>query len=220
MAAICPTPQPPRRKRGLHLADVDLNKRRKLDGLERLRALFPMLDDHTVRGVFDACANDVDAAIARLSALALASAKPPPPPAPVPDESDGDDAALGEARSPDEWVGAFVSEMAKSADVGDARRRAARALRAFESFVASRTSQAADERVDRLERENAVLRKAVAIQSQRLGAAADENRRLSGEAGTARDALRRAERVNYGLSVQLKHAAPATPGGIGRLDVF
>mmetsp|Transcript_32214 Transcript_32214/g.96809 ORF Transcript_32214/g.96809 Transcript_32214/m.96809 type:complete len:134 (+) Transcript_32214:158-559(+) len=105
-------------------------------------------------------------------------------------------------------------------DVGDARRRAARALRAFESFVASRTSQAADERVDRLERENAVLRKAVAIQSQRLGAAADENRRLSGEAGTARDALRRAERVNYGLSVQLKHAAPATPGGIGRLDVF
>ena len=110
-------------------------KRTRFDGYARLRGLFPMVDDQTIRGVFDACKGDVDSAVARLSALALAStaartAPPSPPKAPEPEPV----ATIETARSPDDWVGAFVAEMARSSDIPDARQRAARALRAFEQL--------------------------------------------------------------------------------------
>ena len=69
-------------------------------------------------------------------------------------------------KTPDEWVSAFVAEMAQSRDVGDAHERAARALASFEAFVVSR--QAETEKNTRLEKENAVLKRAVGIQNQRL----------------------------------------------------
>ena len=121
---VAPSPQV-RRKRGF-CADISpiaapTTKRTRFDGYARLRGLFPMVDDQTIRGVFDACKGDIDSAVARLSALALAStaartAPPSPPRAPEPEPAA---ATIETARSPDDWVGAFVAEMARSSDVAD-----------------------------------------------------------------------------------------------------
>ena len=94
-----------------------------------------MVDDQTIRTVFDTCKGDIDSAVARLSALALAStaartAPPSPPKAPEPEPA----ATIETARSPDDWVGAFVAEMAGRATFPTAHKSNARgaALRAFE----------------------------------------------------------------------------------------
>ncbi len=121
---VAPSPQSTvSRKRGF-CADISpiaapTTKRTRFDGYARLRGLFPMVDDQTIRGVFDACKGDIDSAVARLSALALAStaarSPPSPPKAPEPEPA----ATIETARSPDDWVGAFVAEMARSSDVAD-----------------------------------------------------------------------------------------------------
>ena len=211
---VAPSPQSTvSRKRGF-CADISpiaapTTKRTRFDGYARLRGLFPMVDDQTIRGVFDACKGDIDSAVARLSALALAStaartAPPSPPKAPEPEPA----ATIETARSPDDWVGAFVAEMARSSDIPDARQRAARALRAFESFVSARSSRQAEQRADRLERENQVLKRAVAVQARRLEATDGEKAALERTVSAQAERLRRAERTNYALSVHLHRASP------------
>jgi len=248
MAAVCPTPTPSR-KRGYYEADEryapsaesacqSASKRLRVDAeaavgaaLCRLRCLFPMVDDATVRRVLDACAHDVDAAIAQLSALQLAqetrdrhAPPPPPPPAAPAADSAGSPAAAAAAscKTADDWIGAFVDEMAKSTDVADARDRAARALRAFEAFVLARAAPAAGgdaaaarDVVARLERENAVLKKAVAIQNARLKANETDLARLAKKSEAQAEKLRQLETTNYSLSCHLRHASP---GGLGDLN--
>ena len=94
----------------------------------------------------------------------------------------------------------------------DALARAARALRAFEAFVIARSAPKDDEKVGRLERENAVLKRAVAIQAQRLKSQADDIDRLSKKAEDQADALKRAETTNYSLSCHLRHSSPGALG--------
>ena len=215
---VAPSPQVSR-KRGF-CADISpiaapTTKRTRFDGYARLRGLFPMVDDQTIRTVFDACKGDIDSAVARLSALALAStaarAPPSPPSPPRAPEPEPAAATIETARSPDDWVGAFVAEMARSSDIPDARQRAARALRAFEQFVSARSSRQADQRADRLERENLVLKRAVAVQARRLEATDGEKAALERTVSAQAERLRRAERTNYALSVHLHRASP---GGI------
>jgi len=210
---VAPSPQVSRRKRGF-CADISpisapTTKRTRFDGYARLRGLFPMVDDQTIRTVFDACKGDIDSAVARLSALALASTAartaPPSPPRAAPEP---EPATIESARSPDDWVGAFVAEMARSSDIPDARQRAARALRAFESFVSARSARQADQRADRLERENLVLKRAVAVQARRLEATDGEKAALERTVSAQAERLRRAERTNYALSVHLHRASP------------
>ena len=211
---VAPSPQVSRRKRGF-CADISpiaapTTKRTRFDEVARLRGLFPMVDDQTIRTVFDACKGDVDSAVARLSALALASTAartaPPSPPRAAPEPEPV--ATIDTARSPDDWVGAFVAEMARSSDIPDARQRAARALRAFESFVSARSSRQAEQRADRLERENLVLKRAVAVQARRLEATDGEKAALERTVSAQAERLRRAERTNYALSVHLHRASP------------
>ncbi len=212
---VAPSPQVSR-KRGF-CADISpiaapTTKRTRFDGYARLRGLFPMVDDQTIRGVFDACKGDIDSAVARLSALALASTAartaPPSPPSPPRAPEPEPAATIETARSPDDWVGAFVAEMARSSDIPDARQRAARALRAFESFVSARSARQADQRADRLERENLVLKRAVAVQARRLEATDGEKAALERTVSAQAERLRRAERTNYALSVHLHRASP------------
>ncbi len=212
---VAPSPQVSR-KRGF-CADISpiaapTTKRTRFDGYARLRGLFPMVDDQTIRTVFDACKGDIDSAVARLSALALAStaarAPPSPPSPPRAPEPEPAAATIETARSPDDWVGAFVAEMARSSDIPDARQRAARALRAFEQFVSARSARQADQRADRLERENLVLKRAVAVQARRLEATDGEKAALERTVSAQAERLRRAERTNYALSVHLHRASP------------
>ena len=214
---VAPSPQSTvSRKRGF-CADISpiaapTTKRTRFDGYARLRGLFPMVDDQTIRTVFDACKGDIDSAVARLSALALAStaarAPPSPPSPPRAPEPEPAAATIETARSPDDWVGAFVAEMARSSDIPDARQRAARALRAFEQFVSARSARQADQRADRLERENLVLKRAVAVQARRLEATDGEKAALERTVSAQAERLRRAERTNYALSVHLHRASP------------
>ena len=214
---VAPSPQSTvSRKRGF-CADISpiaapTTKRTRFDGYARLRGLFPMVNDQTIRTVFDACKGDIDSAVARLSALALASTAartaPPSPPSPPRAPEPEPAATIETARSPDDWVGAFVAEMARSSDIPDARQRAARALRAFESFVSARSARQADQRADRLERENQVLKRAVAVQARRLEATDGEKAALERTVSAQAERLRRAERTNYALSVHLHRASP------------
>jgi hypothetical protein len=214
---VAPSPQSTvSRKRGF-CADISpiaapTTKRTRFDGYARLRGLFPMVDDQTIRTVFDACKGDIDSAVARLSALALASTAartaPPSPPSPPRAPEPEPAATIETARSPDDWVGAFVAEMARSSDIPDARARAARALRAFEQFVSARSARQADQRADRLERENLVLKRAVAVQARRLEATDGEKAALERTVSAQAERLRRAERTNYALSVHLHRASP------------
>ena len=170
-----------------------------------------MVEDQTIRTVFDACKGDIDSAVARLSALALASTAaraPPSPPSPPRAPEPEPAATIETARSPDDWVGAFVAEMARSSNIPDARHRAARALRAFESFVSARSARQADQRADRLERENLVLKRAVAVQARQLEATDGEKPALERTVSAQAERLRRAERTNYALSVHLHRASP------------
>ena len=162
----------------------------------------------------DACKGDIDSAVAPTSdaALALASTAartaPPSPPSPPRAPEPEPAATIETARSPDDWVGAFVAEMARSSDIPDARAAAARALRAFESFVSARSARQADQRADRLERENLVLKRAVAVQARRLEATDGEKAALERTVSAQAERLRRAERTNYALSVHLHRASP------------
>ena len=83
-----------------------------------------------------------------------------------------------------------------------------RALRAFEQFVSARSARQADQRADRLERENLVLKRAVAVQARRLEATDGEKAALERTVSAQAERLRRAERTNYALSVHLHRASP------------
>jgi len=240
MAAVCPTPTSSR-KRCYYEADersaydvgpldaspaCSQNKRARVGAdvaaaAYRLRCLFPMVDDATVRRVLDACAHDVDAAVAQLSALQLAreakAPPPPPPPPPVATPTPPESGDVASYETAEEWIGAFVDEMAKSADVADARERASRALRAFEAFVLARCPppQPDGDRVAKMERENAVLKRAVTIQNARLKAQESEIGRLAKKTEDQAEKLKQAETTNYSLSCHLRHSSPGGAGTFG-----
>mmetsp|Transcript_20971 Transcript_20971/g.72423 ORF Transcript_20971/g.72423 Transcript_20971/m.72423 type:complete len:186 (+) Transcript_20971:244-801(+) len=185
------------------------------------------MDDTTLTHVLDSCAHNIDLAVEQLNALQIASsaaaARQEPaqePPAPS-----------GTPRTPAEWISAFVTEMSRSRDVADAHDRAARALAAFEAFVVQRKSadSPGGDKVVKLERENAVLKRAVTIQAQRLQEARDasardgaEIARLAAVTAAQTEKIKQVELSNYSLSVHLRHATDrgAGFGGSRRPDVY
>ncbi|KAJ8605205.1 hypothetical protein CTAYLR_000430 [Chrysophaeum taylorii] len=217
MAAICPTPSHQSRKRSALFDDPFCHKRLNRSGVEfgaqallRLRAHFPGMDDEALKNVLDSCAHDIDAAIEKLTSLRVSQLaeeeeqakrhrRDSPPPKSSPHSP----------QSPEDWVEAFVGEMQQSRDVADAKHRAARALTAFEAFVSARAA----DKVNRLDRENLVLKRAVAIQAQRLAEARDDKQRdahlisqLKKQADDQNEKLKQAQLSNYSLSVHLRRA--------------
>lgn len=229
MAALIHTPS---RKRGYGLYDDNIglasdckrirNSTELSAALARLHALFPAMDDATVSKVLDACEHNIDAAIEQLSSMQIAQGGVAPVPKQYQQQQLQQQQQLEAAASemlpstPDEWVMAFVTEMSKSQSVDDARKRASRALEAFEAFVMQRQRRLAaadEENKQRIERENAVLKRAVAIQAQRLGEARDSAARVAGEVQRLvkqneeyADKLKQAQLTNYSLSVHLRQA--------------
>lgn len=116
--------------------------------------------------------------------------------------------------------------MERSVDVADAKARAARALSAFEAFIVNRTA----EKQAQLDKENNVLKRAVAIQAQRLAEARDEKHRdqaiisqLRKQADDQNEKLKQAQLSNYSLSVHLRRATDSTTfsnGGVHHPDVY
>lgn len=167
------------RKRSL-VEEFGSHKRVKFGGLQRLRGLFPMMEDEVLRGVLESC-GDLDAAIEKLTSLRVSEER---------------------QKTADDWVTVFVSEMQQCRGVPEARTRAALALASFEKFVESRSA----DNTARLEKENIVLKRAVAIQAQRLQADKDLISSLRKINDDQTDKLKQAQLSNYSLSVHLQQA--------------
>jgi len=129
----------------------------------------------------------------------------------------------------EQWTDALVAEMAAAKDVPDAKARAAKALTAFEQFVtahivAAREREAKDaaggdragasSRLGEVQRENAILKRAVQIQNariQELSSREAEVAALKQAVGQYQERLKQMELSNYSLALHLSKAT----GGSG-----
>lgn len=128
-----------------------------------------------------------------------------------------------------EWVNAVVNEMRSSVDMSDAQNRATRVLQTFEGAVRQRCAEQNDHsKMMKLKRENALLKRAVAIQNSRMQDLKPLQTRV-GELESAcaqyDERLKAAERQNYSLQVNLRLAMQhgeqsQSPFGSKNHDVF
>ena len=123
-----------------------------------------------------------------------------------------------------EWVNGVVNEMAASKDMPDAQNRASRVLQAFEGAVRHRCAEISDySKVMKMKRENALLKRAVAIQNSRMQELAPLQarvRELEGLCAHYSEQLQAEQRQNYSLSVNLRLAMDQSPLPSRNHDVF
>ena len=123
-----------------------------------------------------------------------------------------------------EWVNGVVNEMAASKDMSDAQNRASRVLQAFEGAVRHRCAEISDySKVMKMKRENALLKRAVAIQNSRMQELAPLQarvRELEGLCAHYSEQLQAEQRQNYSLSVNLRLAMDQSPLPSRNHDVF
>lgn len=140
--------------------------------------------------------------------------------------------------TPAEWVDALVQSMQQAVDVPDARARAGAALQAFEAAVRATlqakepqdASQQSQQQLAALQRDNGILKRAVAIQNSRLqdmaGAAqqlASKDVELTELRDTAQqyhDRIQALELSNFTLAQHLRQATDARNMHSGNRDVF
>lgn len=131
-----------------------------------------------------------------------------PPPAPTPPETAAaPELKAEEPRSADQWIDLLVEQMSAATDVADAKTRASGVLRAFEQAVLQHANAGRSAEADR---ENAVLKRAVAIQNariQELQVKEAENADLKASMEAAKARIQALEMQNYSLQVHLKQAA-------------
>lgn len=140
--------------------------------------------------------------------------------------------------TPAEWVEALVQSMEQATDVPDARARAGAALQAFECAVRA-TMQAKEpledslqsqQQLAALQRDNGILKRAVAIQNSRLqdlagvvqqSAAKDvELTQLRNTAQQYHDRIQALELSNFTLAQHLRQATDARDMDSGNRNVF
>lgn len=134
-----------------------------------------------------------------------------------------------------EWVELFVGEMMSASSIDDAKARASRALEAFEKAICARATEAAcgfqqenmmlKQQCESLVQENAILKRAVAIQHERQKEFEDrgiELNQLKQSVSQYQEQLRTLEVNNYALSMHLKQAQQSNNPFPGRFnpDVF
>jgi len=119
-----------------------------------------------------------------------------------------------------EWVELFVREMTNASDIDDARARASRALEALEKSIVERAGAEATQNVHKenmmlkeqltvVLRENAVLKRAVAIQHERqkeFDERSHEVQSLKQLVLQYQEQVRTLEMNNYALTMHLKQA--------------
>ena len=184
-----------------------------------------------IEKVLAECGDDIDAAIARLGGLRLcasaaaggeavgASRAQGGPAGAEPGSLAGGEApaAAGSPTSAEGWVDSLVQEMLAAKDVADAKARAAKFLRAFEASTMERArangegegTGTAGHRGEDLAKENAILKRAVQIQSARLAEQGDKDKdiiKLREALAQYEQEIRTLQMSNYSLSVHLKQA--------------
>ncbi|KAK9677222.1 hypothetical protein RND81_11G129100 [Saponaria officinalis] len=217
--SLSPPPPPP------------LSRNRLFD---KLRELFPSMDDQHLAKALDESGGDIDAAVKRLHELCLGSAENSASANHVEAQVDQGDLATnietvvaGETSAQNtlpvdgtQWVELFVREMMSAASVDDARARAARVLETLEKSIrATAGAEAAEkyqrenivlkEQVQGLMRENVIFKRAVQIQHLRQKEFDDKSQevqQLKQLLSQYQEQLRALEVNNYALSMHLKQA--------------
>ncbi|XP_062157477.1 uncharacterized protein LOC133865028 [Alnus glutinosa] len=218
--------------------------------LDQLRSVFPHMELHILDRALQECGNDLDATIKSLHELCLESTEGNLGSA---EESDANVEKVSlindeNAVAPDnlstpnsllvegaEWVNLFVREMMCATSMDDAKARAARLLEILEKSINSHAGAEATqilhkenmmmkEQIEGLMRENAILKRAVAIQHERQKEYDDKSRELQHLkelVSQYQEQLRTLEVNNYALSMHLKHAQQSSsiPGRF-HPDVF
>lgn len=134
-----------------------------------------------------------------------------------------------------EWVELFVREMSSASDIADARARASRAFEVFEKSVLQRAGVDAmenlhkenmvlKERLETVLQENAILKRAVAIQHDRqkeFASTCQEVSQLKQLVAQYQEQVRTLEINNYALTMHLRQAQQSNsmPGHFNP-DVF
>jgi predicted RNase H-like nuclease (RuvC/YqgF family) len=206
------------------------------------------MDDKTIGDVLQACGSDIDAAIARLTHLRLsaqqaeAAEQQATLQAPAQTQQTGAVKQAAPQQTADrrpktsaEWVEGVVQQMAGATSMEDARTRAAQVLQAFEQALLERsasaqatTGSAADlqNQLQQLQKENGILKRAVAIQNgrlQELGAKDAELQQLRRNCEEYQGKVHSLELSNYSLAMHLRQATDSISQlsqGQRRPDVF
>jgi len=203
--------------------------------LDQLRSVFPHMEPLILERALQECGNDLDVAIKSLHELCLESTQGN---LGSPEESDvnvekvrmtNDEnvVAPDNLSTPNklleegaEWVDLFVREMMCATSMDDAKARATRLLEILEKSISSHAGVEATqilhkenmmlkEQIEGLMRENAILKRAVAIQHERQKEQEDRSRELQHlkqMVSQYQEQLRTLEVNNYALSMHLKHA--------------
>ncbi|XP_074285195.1 uncharacterized protein LOC141610834 [Silene latifolia] len=200
---------------------------------DRLRELFPLMDQELINKALEVCGDDIDAAIKRLNEMCLGSSEGSASANHVKEQVgqvgsaiDGETDPNGETSAQNglptdgtQWVELFVREMTSATSVDDARARAARVLEALEKSITANANATAEnyhkenimlkEQYEGLTRENSILKRAVQIQHERSKEFDDKNQeveQLKHLLSQYQEQLRGLEVTNYALSMHLKQA--------------
>ncbi|XP_066383373.1 uncharacterized protein [Miscanthus floridulus] len=207
--------------------------RRREALVHHLLALFPDMDPQLLEKALEASGDDLDSAIKSLNLLRLESAENGQHTAIQPSvegiPNGGVDTATEYPPTVDnyqtsnngsEWVEIFVREMTNASDIDDARARASRALEALEKSIVERAGAEATQNLHKenmmlkeqltvVLRENAVLKRAVAIQHERqkeFDERSHEVQSLKQLVLQYQEQVRTLEINNYALTMHLKQA--------------
>jgi DNA repair exonuclease SbcCD ATPase subunit len=185
--------------------------------LKALKALFPRMSDESIAHVLEECGDDVDAAIRRLNNLQLSTPS-------CSKEPEGKSQSRSEPLQHStvavkaEWVDALVEQMSVAKNVDDAKERATQVLQS--ALVSSQ--QELMEHVDAVQKENAILKRAVGIQNTKIHEMMEERKNIDhivSEVHQLKDKCHALEMHNYSLQLHLKQATSSqqdgcrTPGG-------
>ncbi|XP_047958490.1 uncharacterized protein LOC125203994 [Salvia hispanica] len=218
--------------------------------VDQLKALFPELEVQLLEKAMEESVEDLDLAIKKLNEFCRGhgndkigtSAEENATMEKVASQTSGDSVPLQESQTQNnpladgaEWVDLFVREMMNATSIDDARFRAASILENLEKAISSRASVEAaqsfhkenltlKEHIEFLLRDNAILKRAVAIQHERQ----KENDEKSLEVQHVKqllaqhqEQLRTLEANNYALTLRLQHAQLSNSfGGRFHPDVF
>ncbi|KAJ8559907.1 hypothetical protein K7X08_003965 [Anisodus acutangulus] len=221
--------------------------------IDHLLSIFPDMDKQFLERALEECDYDLDAAIKRLNELCLGSAENLGPlggrsdatletgtqiltqgnggPAPAEDSSVAKELHMEKT----EWVELIVREMSNASNIEDAKSRASRALEVYEKSICARATEATarvfqqenimrKQQLEALIQENAILKRAFAIQRERqkeFEDRGDEVNQLKQMVAQYQERLRTLEVNNYALTMHLKQAQQSSsiPGRFNP-DVF
>ncbi|KAM3289915.1 hypothetical protein P3S67_018204 [Capsicum chacoense] len=214
---------------------------------DQLRALFPDMNIQLLEKALEESGNDLDAAIRILHELCLGYSDENS------DTKANEEMEIGmkstnvpaaqleypsaESNFPaagTEWVESFVREMMTATSIDDARARATRLLDSLEKFISSRVGAEAAQNVHKenimlkqqvevLLRDNAILKRAVAIQHERQKESDERNQevlQLKQLIAQGKEQLRTLEVNNYALKMHLRQAQQSNSFPGFNPDVF